>query len=186
MKAPSREEALEILHRYTKNPNLVKHALAVEAAMRRYARLFGEDEELWGVVGLLHDLDYEQHPTPEEHPYKGAEILREMGYDEELARTILSHASHTKVPRETKMAKALFAVDELCGFVTAVALVRPNKKIAEVEVRSVKKKMKDKAFARNVNREEIKAGAADLGVELDDHIANVIEAMRGVAAELGL
>lgn len=186
MKVPTREEAKEILERYTKNSNLIKHALAVEAAMRHYARLFGEDEEIWGVVGLLHDFDYELHPSAEEHPYRAAEILREMGYDDSLAQTILSHASYTKVPRHSKMARTLFAVDELCGLITAVALVRPNKSLAEVEVKSVKKKMKDKAFARNVNRDEIRAGAAELGVPLDEHIANVIAAMRAVAPALGL
>jgi putative nucleotidyltransferase with HDIG domain len=186
MSIPTREEALALLKQYTKNENLIKHALSVEAAMRSYARLFGEDEQLWGVVGLLHDFDYEQHPTAEEHPYKGAEILRNLGYDEVMIRAILSHASYTDVPRETKLAQSLFAVDELCGLITAVALVRPSRKIAEVEVKSVKKKMKDKAFARNVNRNEIVEGARLLNVDFDEHIDTVIKAMQNIAGELGL
>ncbi len=186
MAIPAREEAFELLREYTANENLIKHALAVEAAMRHYARLLEQDEALWGVVGLLHDFDYEKHPTPDEHPYKGAEVLRSRGYDESMIKAILSHASYTNVPRETPMEKTLFAVDELCGLVTAVALVRPSKKVAEVEVKSVKKKMKDKAFARNVNRDDIREGAEALGVSLDDHIGNVIEAMRRISTELGL
>lgn len=183
---PTREEAFALLTEYTKNENLVKHALAVEAAMRFYARRFGEDEELWGVVGLLHDFDYERHPTLEEHPFKGAEILRDKGYDESLVRTILSHADHTGVPRDTKVAQALFAVDELTGFITAVALVRPSKKVGDVKAKSVRKKMKDKAFARAVSRDDLHAGAEILGLDLSDHIDNVAEAMTGVADELGL
>jgi putative nucleotidyltransferase with HDIG domain len=183
---PTREQALEILHEHTKSENLRKHAYSVEAAMRAYARYFGEDEEVWGSVGLLHDFDYEKHPTAEEHPYKGAEILKEMGCDESFVRAVLSHASYTNVPRNDNLSKTLFAVDELCGLVTAVALVRPSKKLADVTVKSVKKKMKDKAFARNVNREEIRQGAADLGIELEDHIARVIEAMQGISDTLGL
>lgn len=186
MKIPDRKEASELLAEFTQNENLVKHALAVEAAMRFYAKTFGEDEELWGVVGLLHDFDYEKYPSLEDHPFRGSEILRSRGYDELLIRAILSHANHTKVPRQTKLEKTLFAVDELCGLVTAVALVRPSRKVEDVSVKSVKKKMKDKAFARGVNRDDIRDGAAELGVELDDHIANVIEALRGISHRLGL
>jgi putative nucleotidyltransferase with HDIG domain len=183
---PTREEAFALLTEYTKNENLIKHALAVEAAMRFYAQKFGEDEELWGVVGLLHDFDYERYPTAEDHPFRGAEILREKGYDESFVRTILSHASHAGVPRDTIVAKTLFAVDELAGFITAVALVRPSKKVDEVKVKSVKKKMKDKAFARNVNREDIYEGARLLDLDLEEHINNVTSAMKDIAAELGL
>lgn len=181
-----REEAYQLLTEYTRKDGLIKHALAVEAAMRAYARKFGEDEETWGIIGLLHDFDYEKYPTAEEHPFKGAEILREKGFPEEWIRVILSHASYTGVPRDSLMAKTLFAVDELCGFITAVAYVRPNRKLAEVKVKSVKKKLKDKAFARQVNREEIREGAEELGIPLDEHIEFVIAAMQEVAGELGL
>ncbi len=181
-----REEALALLQEYTKNENLLKHAYSVEAAMRAYAGHMGEDAELWGLVGLLHDFDYERYPTADEHPYKGAEILRSIGYDESIISTILSHASYTNVPRDTNMAKALFAVDELCGLITAVALVRPSKKLEEVTIKSVKKKMKDKGFARNVNRSEITEGAAAMGIELDEHIGRVIESLQGISGELGL
>ncbi len=186
MKIPDREQALDLLKEYTKNANLIKHALSVEAAMRHYAKHFGEDESLWGVVGLLHDFDYEKYPSLDDHPFQGAEILRSRGYDELLVRAILSHANHTNVPRESLLEKTLFSVDELCGLITAVALVRPSKRIADVEVRSVKKKMKDKGFARSVNRDDIRQGPEALGIDLDTHIAQVLEAMRGVAAELGL
>ncbi len=186
MNIPTRKEAFELLAAHTKNENLIKHALAVEAAMQTYARHFKEDEELWRVVGLLHDFDYERHPTAEEHPYRGAEILRGLGYDETMIRAILSHASYTNVPRESLLERTLFAVDELCGLITAVALVRPSKKIAEVDVQSVKKKMKDKAFARNVNRNEIVEGAGLLGVDLLEHIGRVIGAMQAIAGDLGL
>jgi putative nucleotidyltransferase with HDIG domain len=186
VKIPDRNETMALLAEYTKNDNLIKHALAVEAAMRYYARQFGEDEELWGVVGLIHDFDYEKHPTLEEHPFKGAEVLRAKGYDETLVKAVLSHARHTNVPRETRLEKTLFAVDELCGMVTAVALVRPSKQIAEVTVSSVKKKLKDKAFARSVNREDITEGARELGVDLDTHIGNVIAALQGISGDLGL
>ncbi len=182
----TREEAYELLTTYTTKEGLIKHALAVEAAMRAYARKFGEDEEVWGIVGLLHDFDYEKYPTAEEHPYKGAEILRQRGFPEEWVQAILSHASYTGVPRETLMAKTLFAVDELCGLITAVAYVRPNRKLSEVTVKSVKKKMKDKAFARQVNRDEIREGAELLGIPLEEHIETVIQAMAGIADELGL
>jgi putative nucleotidyltransferase with HDIG domain len=186
MPIPDRAAAFDLLREYTKNENLVKHALAVEAAMRLYARRGGEDEEAWGVVGLLHDFDYDKYPSLDDHPFKGAEILRSKGYDEWFIRAILSHANHTGVSRETTLEKTLFAVDELCGLVTAVALVRPSKQVADVEVKSVKKKMKDKAFARTVNRDDIRQGAEALGVPLDDHIANVIEALQGAAVDLGL
>ena len=183
---PSRDEALELLTEYTKNESLVKHALAVEAAMRLYARNFGEDEGLWGAVGLLHDFDYEKYPSLDDHPFKGAEILRARGYAEEFVKAILSHANHTNVSRDTTLEKTLFAVDELCGLITAVALVRPSRQVGDVKVKSVKKKMKDKAFARSVNRDDIYAGANKLGVPLEDHIQNVIDAMRGISNELGL
>ena len=154
--------------------------------MRAYARKAGADEELWGLVGLLHDFDYEKFPTAEEHPYKGSEVLKERGYSEEVRRAILSHAPYTGVARLSPLEKTLFACDELTGFITACALVKPGKSLAEVEARSVRKKMKDKAFARSVHREDITAGAADLGVDLETHIAFCIEAMKTIARELGL
>lgn len=181
-----RQAAWELLCEYTKGDGLRKHGLAVEAVMRHFARKHGEDEETWGVVGLLHDFDYERYPTQEQHPSEGARILRERGYPEEVVRAVLGHADYTGVPRDTLMARVLYAVDELAGFITAVALVRPNKSLAEVEPASVRKKMKDKAFARSVSREDIVKGAQELGVDLDEHIAEVIAAMRGVAGELGL
>jgi predicted hydrolase (HD superfamily) len=154
--------------------------------MRAYARKNGADEELWGLVGLIHDFDYEKHPTAEEHPYKGNEILKERGYSEEIRRAIMSHAEYSGVARVSPMEKTLFACDELAGFITACALVKPGKSLAEVEAKSVRKKMKDKAFARSVNRDDITNGATDLGVELEEHIAFCIEAMKGIAKELGL
>ena len=186
MAFPTRSEALSILTEHTQGDSLLKHAYAVEAAMRWYAAHFGEDPEQWGAVGLLHDFDYERYPSLEDHPFKGAEILRERGLHPELIESILSHADHTGIPRTTLMRKTLFAVDELCGFVTAVTLVRPSKKIDEVEPSSVKKKLKDKAFARNVSRDDITQGAELIEIPLDTHIQNVITAMRGIAAELGL
>lgn len=172
---------------HTSNPNLRKHMLGVEAVMRAYARRFGEDEERWGVVGLLHDLDYERYPSREAgHPFKGVEILRGRGIDDAICRAILSHADYSGVARETLMEKALFAADELSGFVIAVALVKPNRALEEVDVASVRKKMRDKAFARGVRREDIVNGAAELGIPLDEHIASVIAALRGIAPELGL
>jgi len=182
----NRAEAFQILTEYTKNPNLIKHALAVEAGMKACARKYGEDEEMWGVVALLHDFDYEIHPTLDEHPQKGSEILRQKGISEEIIRAILSHAPHTGVPRQSLLEKCLFACDELCGFITAVALVRPTKKISEVEVSSIKKKFKDKAFARQVSREDIYLGAEELGVPLDEHIQTVLAGMQAAADELGL
>ena len=154
--------------------------------MRAYARKFGEDEEQWGVVGLIHDFDYEKYPSLEEHPYKGNEILTQRGVPEEIRRAIMSHADYTGVTRDSNMEKALFACDELAGFITATALIKPNKSLAEVDSRSVRKRMKDKAFARAVSRDDIINGAAGLGVDLDEHIAFCIEAMKGIAAELGL
>lgn len=181
----TRNEALELLHKYVSTDALRKHMYAVEAAMRAYARKFGEDEEKWAVVGLLHDFDYEMFPNAPDHPIKGSEILRSLNAPEDIIKAILGHASHTNVPRDTLMAKVLFAVDELCGFINACALVRPNK-LADLEASSVKKKMKDKAFAKNVNREEIIKGAEELGVELSEHINFVINAMKSISNELGL
>lgn len=173
-----REACLSLLKEYTKSKSLLKHAYAVESCVRAYAKKFGEDEEYWGNVALLHDFDYERYPTAEEHPYKGAEILREKGFDEEFIKTIMSHADYTGVPRDTKLAKVLFACDELAGFITAVALVRPSKSLDEVKVKSVKKKMKDKGFSRAVSREDIINGAEDLGIPLEEHIQFCIEAMK--------
>jgi len=181
-----REEALAIVNQYIKNPNLVKHMLAVEAAMRFYARRFNEDEEKWAVAGLLHDFDWEIHPTMEEHPAAGEPILRELGVPEDIIRAVQSHATHTGIPRETLMEKALFACDEVTGLITAVALVRPSKALYDLKPKSVKKKWKDKSFAAGVNREEIAEGAEDLGIELWEHVSNVIEAMNAIADELGL
>ncbi len=183
----TRDQAWAILTEQTSSPNLLKHMIAVEAVMRAYARRFGEDEETWGIVGLLHDLDYEQHPSREAgHPFVGAALLRDRGLDERLCRAILSHADYSGVPRETPMEKALFAADELAGFVIAVALVRPSRSLSDVDVGAVKKKMKDKAFARGVRREDIVRGAEELGVPLDAHIETVIHALREVAPQLGL
>ena len=181
-----RQQSWELLCEYTQSENLRKHALAVEAAMRAFARRFGEDEELWGVVGLAHDFDYEKYPTAQDHPFKGAEILREKGWPEEIVRAVLSHAPYTGITRDSLMEKTLFAVDELTGLITAVALVRPSKNIRDVKIRSVKKKWKDKSFAAGVNRADIEEGAADLGIELSEHIAVVLEAMQGIADDLGL
>lgn len=181
----NREEAYQLLTEYTQKEALINHALAVEAAMRAYARKFNADEEAWGIVGLLHDFDYEKYPSLEFHPMEGAKILREKGYPEEWVTAILSHAEHTGVPRETLMAKALFAVDELTGFITAVTYVRPNRSLAEVTVKSVKKKLKDKRFAAQVSREDIQQGVKELNVDLDVHIDFVIKAMQGIADKLG-
>ena len=183
---PSREAALGLLCEYTQTENLRRHALAVEACLRAYARRFGEDEDFWGVTGLLHDFDYEKYPTAQEHPFVGSKILEERGYPEEMRRAILSHADYTGVARQSRLEKALFACDELAGFLTATALVKPNKSLAEVEAASVRKKMKDKAFARSVSRDDITNGAAALGVDLDEHIRFCIEAMRTIADQLGL
>jgi putative nucleotidyltransferase with HDIG domain len=181
-----RDQAWSLLCEYTQSESLRKHMLAVEVCMRAYARKFGEDENKWGITGLLHDFDYEKYPTPAEHPFVGNKILEERGYPEEVRRAILSHADYSGVKRESRMEKTLYACDEISGFITASALVKPNKSLAEVEAKSVRKKMKDKAFARSVNRDDIINGAADLGVDLEEHIAFCIEAMKGIAAELGL
>ncbi len=181
----NRDEAFTLLTEYTKNDALLKHMYAVEAAMRAYARKMKEDEEKWGIVGLLHDFDYERYPSAPDHPMKGSEVLRAKGYPEDVIRAILGHAPYTGIPRDTQMAKVLYACDELCGFITACSLVRPNK-IADLEVPSVKKKMKDKAFARNINRDDIMQGCNELGVPLDEHIRFVIDAMKSVAPALGL
>jgi len=182
----NREDAWALLCEYTKNPGLRKHGLAVEAAMRGYARKYDEDEQKWAIVGLLHDFDYEVHPTLDQHPTGGSKILREKGYPEDVIYAVLCHADHLGLERRSLMDKAIYAVDELTGLITAVALVKPNKSLAEVDAPSVRKKMKDKAFARSVNRDDIVRGAAALGVDLDEHIAFVIEAMKPVAGELGL
>jgi putative nucleotidyltransferase with HDIG domain len=188
---PSREQALAIMQEYTASDSLRKHMLSVEAAMRAYAEKFGEDADRWGITGLVHDFDYEKfpneaHSATEEHPAEGVRILRSHGFPEDILEAILGHATYSGVPRESKMAKTLFAVDELTGLITATALVRPSKSVMEVEAKSVRKKMKDKAFARGVNRDDVITGAADLGVDLDEHIAFVIQAMQGVAPSLGL
>jgi putative nucleotidyltransferase with HDIG domain len=182
----SRQSAWELLTRFTESESLRKHALAVEACMRAYARRFGEDEELWSVVGLIHDFDYEKYPSLEDHCLRGGEILEQRGWPEEIRRAVLSHGDHTGVSRDSLMEKALFACDELAGFITAVALVKPGKSLAEVDAKSVRKKMKDKAFARSVNRDDIVRGAEQLSVDLDQHIAFCIEALLPAAAELGL
>lgn len=181
-----RDQAWSLLCEYTQSESLRKHMLAVEACMRAYARKFGEDENKWAVTGLLHDFDYEKYPTPAEHPFVGNKILEERGYPDDMRRAILSHADYSGVKRESLMEKTLYACDEISGFITASALVKPNKSLAEVEAKSVRKKMKDKAFARSVNRDDIINGAADLGVDLEEHIAFCIEAMKKIAAELGL
>jgi predicted hydrolase (HD superfamily) len=185
-----RESARCLLVEFTQSESLRKHGLAVEACMRAYARKFAagsaEQEELWGVVGLLHDFDYEKYPSLDDHPYRGNEILKERGYTDEIRRAIMSHAEYSGVSRDTPMEKALFACDELAGFITACALIKPGKSLAEVDVKSVRKRMKDKAFARKVNRDDIVNGAADLGVDLDEHIAFCIDAMKGIAETLGL
>jgi putative nucleotidyltransferase with HDIG domain len=181
-----RQVAFELLQQYTKSESLIKHALSVEACMRAYAQKFGEDVEKWGLVGLLHDFDYEMYPNPPDHPEKGAVILKELGYPDEVIYAIKSHAEWTNCPRQTMMDKALFACDELAGFITAVTLVRPDKKIRGMEARSVRKKMKDKAFARSVSREDIVNGAQELGIALEEHITFCIRAMEEVADSLGL
>ena len=182
----NREFCHNILTEYTKSESLLKHAYAVEACVRAYAKKFGEDEEYWGNVALLHDFDYERFPSAEEHPFKGAEILREKGFSDDFINAILSHADYTGVERKTLLQKTLFACDELAGFITAVTLVRPSKSIDEVKVKSVKKKLKDKAFARAVSREDIYKSAEELGVPLDEHIAFCIEAMKATKDKLGL
>jgi len=186
--AKTRDEALELLHEFTKTDSLRKHALAVEQAMKACAAKFapGEDPVRWGVAGLLHDFDYEMYPNADQHPYVGSKIMEERGFDEDLRRAIMGHAPYTNVPRTTKMAKALFACDELCGFLVACALVQPGKTLAEVKTSSVKKKLKDKAFARSVSRDDIHNGVAELGVDLEEHIAFVREALLEIAGEIGV
>src|SRR5215475_4993578 len=181
-----RNAAWCLLTEFTQSESLRKHALAVEACMRAYARKLGGDEDLWGMVGLIHDFDYDRWPSQQDHPYKGNEILKERGYSDEVRRAIMSHAEYSGVTRDTPMEKALFACDELAGFITAVALIKPSKSLAEVDVKSVRKRMKDKAFARKVNRDDIVQGAAALGVDLDEHIGLCLEAMKPIATELGL
>ena len=187
----NRQEALSLMQEHTQSPSLRQHMLAVEAAMRAYAGKFGEDPEPWGLVGLLHDFDYEKFPNQEHsptdgHPAWGVNLLRSKGVAEPLLRAILGHATYSGVPRDSQMAKALFAVDELCGFLVACALVRPSKSLADLEVSSVKKKLKDKAFARGVNRDEVRQGAEELGVPLEEHITFCIQALRPVEPSLGL
>jgi predicted hydrolase (HD superfamily) len=185
-----RETAWGLLTEFTQSESLRKHALSVEACMRAYARKFAagsdKEEELWGVVGLLHDFDYEKYPSLDDHPYKGNEILKDRGYPEVIHRAIMSHAEYTGVTRDSKMEKALFACDELAGFITAVALIKPGKSLAEVDAKSVRKRMKDKAFARKVNRDDIVNGATELGVDLEEHITFCIEALKPIANQLGL
>jgi putative nucleotidyltransferase with HDIG domain len=181
-----RDRAWQLLTEYTGSESLRKHALAVEAAVRWYARRFGEDEGVWGFVALLHDFDYERWPDPADHPFKGCEILRERGYPEFVMRAILSHADYSNVPRESRLEHTLYACDEMAGFVTAAALVRPTKSVLDLEPASVIKRMKDKAFARAVKRDDLRRGADELGLPLEEHIANVIAALRERADELGL
>jgi putative nucleotidyltransferase with HDIG domain len=188
---PSRTDTLALMHEYTASESLRKHMLAVEGAMRAYAQKFGEDEEHWGATGLIHDFDYERFPNnahspTEEHPSEGVRLLRSRGYPEDILQAILGHAQYTNTPRESKLAKTLFAVDELTGLITATALVRPTRSVHEVDARSVRKKMKDKAFARGVSREDVVNGANELGVDLDEHITFVVASMQARSADLGL
>ena len=183
---PTRGQALGLLHEWIQSPGLRKHCLAVEAAMRAYARELGGDEERWGRTGLIHDFDWERHPDAARHPMDGVAVLRSLGWPEDICRAVLGHANYSGVPRDTPMARALFACDELCGLLVACALVMPDKSLASVEVASVKKKMKRADFARNVNRDDIVNGAAELGVELDRHLAFTLEALRAARGELGL
>jgi putative nucleotidyltransferase with HDIG domain len=191
MTIPPRADTLALMHEYTASESLRKHMLAVEGAMRAYARKFGEDEEQWGTAGLIHDFDYERFPNnahspTDEHPAEGVRILKSKGYPDDILEAILGHAHYTNAPRKSQMAKTLFAVDELTGLITATALVRPSKSVHEVDAKSVRKKMKDKAFARGVNRDDVINGAAELGVDLDEHINFVIGAMQARSADLGL
>lgn len=182
----TREEALALLHEYTASESLRRHAYAVEASVRAYAKKFDADEEYWGITGLLHDFDYEKYPTPEEHTVVGAKILKDLGYPDDMIYAIRAHADYNNLERNTLLAKVLYACDEISGFVMAVTMVRPSRKIADVDLKSVKKKLKDKAFARGVHREEVYQGAKELGVDLDEHIQTVIDALAGVAESLGL
>jgi predicted hydrolase (HD superfamily) len=182
----NRDDAWQLLNEYTKSDSLLKHAMGVEAAVRGYARKFGEDEDAWGIVALLHDFDYERWPTPEDHPFRGCEILRDKGYPDWVTRAILSHADYSGVPRESLLEKTLWACDEMSGFVTAAALVRPSKSVLDLEPASVVKRMKDKAFARAVKRDDLRKGAEVLELPLEQHIANVIAFIRERADALGL
>jgi putative nucleotidyltransferase with HDIG domain len=182
----TREQALAILHEFVKSESLIRHSLAVETCVTAYAREFGEDETTWGITALLHDFDWEIHPAAPDHPMKGEAILEARNVPAEVRRAILSHANYSGVPRESRLEKTLFACDELSGFIGAVALVKPSRKVADVEVASVKKKMKDKAFAKSVSREDMVNGAAEMGIGLDEHIAFCIRAMQGRAEELGV
>jgi len=186
MNLPSRDEAWKLLCEYTRSDSLRNHARAVEQVMRAYARKWGEDEDLYGITGLLHDFDYEKYPTAAEHPYEGAKILKEKGYPEEIITAIMGHATYTGVPRETRLAKTLFAVDELTGFLFAVTYVRPSRSILEVKPKSVKKKLKQASFAASVNRGDIEQGILELGVDRDEHIQFVIDALKEIDEELGL
>src|SRR5438105_6193593 len=182
----NRNDAWALLTEYTKSDSLLKHAMAVEAAVRGYARTFGEDEDAWGIVGLLHDFDYERWPSLDDHPFRGCEILKEKGYPEWVTRAILSHAEYSGVPRESRLEKTLWACDEMAGFITAASLVRPSKSILDLEAASVVKRMKDKAFARGVKREDLRSGAELIGLPLEEHITNVIAFLREQADALGL
>ncbi len=183
---PSRKAALELLYQYTQSDSLRRHALALEQVMRCYARKYGEDEDIWGITGLLHDFDYEQHPTAEEHPYVGNKILESLGYSAEIRKAIMGHANYTGVPRKSLLAKVLYACDELTGFIFAVTYVRPSKSIREVKVKSVTKKLKDKSFAAKVDRAEVAQGIEELGVDRAEHIQFIIDALREQAEVLGL
>lgn len=183
---PTRKQAYALLTEHTESPNLVKHALCVEAAMRFYAATYGGDAQAWAVAGLLHDFDYEEHPSLEEHPFVGAEILRSLDYPAEIVEAILGHSDHTGVPRTTQMAKSLYAVDELTGFIVACALVRPSKSLLDLPVKSITKKLKDKAFCRAIDRDHLRAAADEIELPMRDHVENVLTALQGIAAELGL
>ena len=183
---PTYDETQQILNQWTRNENLRKHAWAVEVAMRAYAEKFGQDPQHWGIVGLLHDFDYEKYPDLEDHPFKGVDYLRSQDYDEELIKAVLAHAEHTNTPRESLLEKAIYAVDELTGLIIAVALVRPSRRLADVKVKSIKKKWNEKQFAAGVDREMIERGAVELGVTLDEHIGIVLEAMKTISDKLGL
>jgi putative nucleotidyltransferase with HDIG domain len=182
----NREQTMDFLRRHVKTEMLMKHLIGVEAAMRGYAGKFGEDPDRWGIAGLLHDFDWEICPTPQDHPNFGAQILREHGYPEDIIRAVLTHGDHTGIPRQSSMEHTLYAVDELSGFIRAVALVRPSKSLDDVTPQSVRRKMRDKGFARDVNRDDILRGAQELGVDLDQHIAFVVESLKPVAAQIGL
>ena len=186
MDVMDRDQTIDFLRRHVKTDMLMKHLLAVEASMRGYARKYDEDEDRWGIAGLLHDFDWEICPTPEDHPVYGSEILREHGYPEDIIRAVLTHGDHTDIPRESLMEHTLYAVDELSGFIRAVALVRPSKSLDDVTPRSVKRKLRDKNFAKDVNRDDILRGAAELGLDLDDHITFVVESMKPVAERIDL